>query len=202
MDIITFMVTVFYYTDNWLAGKQVRQRGPQPSLSDSEVLTMEIVGEFLSLDEDQAIYCYFQRHWADWFPTIRQVHRTTFVRQAANLWKVKEQLWQYVLSQIEYDPQVAIVDSFPVPVCRFARAYRCRLFQAQAAYGYDELAKQTFYGFRAHVLAVLDLTEGTQGWVTGIIGRPLRRNSWPNKTCACLPRTSRVSPSNAPGRCA
>ena len=65
MDIITFMVTVFYYTDNWLAGKQVRQRGPKPSLSDSEVLTMEIVGEFLSLDEDQAIYCYFQRHWTD-----------------------------------------------------------------------------------------------------------------------------------------
>jgi hypothetical protein len=201
MDIITFMVTVFYHTDNWLADKQVRQRGPQPILSDSEVLTMEIVGEFLSLDEVQAIYHYFQRHWADWFPAIRQVHRTTFVRQAANLWKVKEQLWQYVLSQIEYDPQVAIVDSFPVPICRFARAYRCRLFQAQAAYGHDEMAKQTFYGFRAHVRvcwpgvivgleltpanthdvkAVLDLTEGTQGWILG------DRNYWSPNTAEIL----------------
>jgi hypothetical protein len=215
MDIITFMVTVFYYTDNWLAGKQVRQRGPQPSLSDSEVLTMEIVGEFLGLDEDQSIYRYFQRHWADWFPAIRHIHRTTFVRQAANLWKVKEQLWQQVLSQIEYDPQVAIVDSFPVPVCRFARAYRCRLFQAQATYGYDDLAKQTFYGFRAHVRvcwpgvivgleltpahthdvkALLDLTEGTQGWVLG------DRNYWSPVTtemltsqnlCLLAPRKSR-----------
>lgn len=203
MDIITFMVTVFYYTDNWLADKQLRQRGPRPSLSDSEVLTMEIVGEFLGLDEDQAIYRYFQRHWADWFPAMRQVHRTTFARQAANLWKVKEQLWQYVLSQIEYDPQVAIVDSFPVPVCRFARAYRCRLFQTQAAYGYDDLAKQTYYGFRAHVrvcwpgvivgleltpanihdvTALLDLTEGTQGWVLG------DRNYWSPTTAALLTR--------------
>lgn len=201
MDIITFMVTVFYYTDNWLEGKQLRQRGPQPTLSDSEVLTMEIVGEFLGLDEDQAIYRYFQRHWADWFPAMRWVHRTTFARQAANLWQVKEQLWQYVLSQIEYDPQMALVDSFPIPICRFARAYRCRLFQAEAAYGYDELAKQTFYGFRAHVRvcwpgvivgleltsantpdlkALQDLTEGTQGWVLG------DRNYWSPTTTQVL----------------
>ena len=193
MDIITFVVTVFYYTDNWLKGKQVRQRGPQPTLSDSEVLTMEIVGEFLGLDNDQALYRYFQNHWADWFPAIRQLHRTTFTRQAANLWGVKQQLWQYVLSQIVYDKHLSMVDSFPVPVCRFARAYRCRLFRGEATYGYDELAKQTFYGFRAHVRvcwpgvivglelmpanlpdlkALEDLTEAAQGWVLG------DRNYW------------------------
>lgn len=198
MDISTFMVTVFYHTDNWMKGKSVRQRGPQPTLTDSEVLTMEIVGEFLGLDEDQAIYDYFQRHWADWFPGIRQVHRTTFARQAANLWKVKEHLWQYLLSLIDYDPYVSLVDSFPVPVCRFARAYRCRVFRAEAAYGYDELTKQTFYGFRAHVRvcwpgvivgleltpanihdlkALEDLTDEVQGWLVA------DRNYWsPSRT--------------------
>lgn len=201
MDISTFMVTVFYHTDNWMKGKAVRQRGPQPSLTDSEVLTMEIVGEFLSLDEDRAIYDYFQRHWADWFPAIRQVHRTTFARQAANLWKVKEQLWQYLLSQIDYDPYVSLVDSFPVPVCRFARAYRCRVFRAEAAYGYDELSKQTFYGFRAHVRvcwpgvivgveltaanihdlnALQDLTDQLGGWLLA------DRNYWSPVRCEML----------------
>ncbi len=46
---------------------------------------------------------------------------------------------------------ISIIDSFPVPVCRFARAKRCKRFAGEAAFGYDEMAKQTFYGFRAHL---------------------------------------------------
>ena len=37
-----------------------------------------------------------------------------------------------------------------VSVCRFARADRCRLSGGWAAYGRDEVARQTYYGFRAH----------------------------------------------------
>ena len=151
MDITTFMITVYCFIDDWLKDKRIRQRGPQPTLSDSEVLTMEVVGEFLGIDEELALYRYFRRHWAAWFPQLQQVDRTTYTRQMANLWRVKEALWQAVLQQVTYDPQLAFVDSFPVPVCRFARAYRCRKLRGLAAFGHDELAKQTFYGLRAHV---------------------------------------------------
>jgi hypothetical protein len=74
------------------------------------------------------------------------VHRTTFVRQAANLWAVKAQLRQQLLGQVSFDPQVLILDSFPMPVRRFGRAYRCRRLAGLAAFGRDEGAKQTFYG--------------------------------------------------------
>jgi hypothetical protein len=37
------------------------------------------------LDTDKALYRYFQRHYAHFFPNLRRVHRTTFSRQAANL---------------------------------------------------------------------------------------------------------------------
>ena len=151
MDVTTFMITVYCFIDDWLKAKRVRQRGPQPRLSDSEVLTMEVVGEFLSIDDEMALYRYFRRYWASWFPRLGEVDRTTYTRQMANLWRVKEKLWQALLQQITYDPQLAFVDSFPVPVCRFARAYRCRKLRGLAAFGYDELAKQTFYGLRAHV---------------------------------------------------
>lgn len=151
MDLSTFMATVFCKIDDWMKDKKLRQRGPQPTLYDSEVLTMEVVGEFLGMDEDKTIYTYFRRHWSDWFPGIARIHRTTFVRQAANLWSVKRALWQHVLSQIEMDTELSIIDSFPVPLCRFARAYRCKLMPEAAAYGYDELSRQKFYGFRAHV---------------------------------------------------
>ena len=152
MDLSTFMVEVFCLIDDWLADKKLRTRGPRPTLHDSEVLTMEVLGEFLGIDEDKSIYTYFRQHWSAWFPGIAQVHRTTFTRQSANLWAVKQALWQHILGQIELDPVVSIIDSFPVPVCRFARAYRCKLMPDAAAFGYDELARQKFYGFRAHVL--------------------------------------------------
>jgi hypothetical protein len=94
MDLSTFIVSVFCLTDDWLQeGRRIRQRGPEPTLADSEVLTMEIVGEFLGIDTDEGIYTYFRRHYAKWFPALlRGVHRTTFTRQAANLWVVKRML--------------------------------------------------------------------------------------------------------------
>lgn len=45
--------------------------GFTPRLSDSEVITMEIVGEVLGHDGDKAIWAYFRRHWAAWFPGAR-----------------------------------------------------------------------------------------------------------------------------------
>ena len=153
MDLSTFIVAVFCLVDDQLKGRRIRQRGPTPMLSDSEVLTIEVVGEFLGLDTDKALYRYFRRHYAQWFPALGKVHRTTFARQAANLWKLKEELWQELLALTPHDPALAICDSMPSfgTACLFARAYRCRRFRGEAAFGKDTLLKQTFYGFRVHV---------------------------------------------------
>lgn len=152
MDLNTFIITVFCLVDDWLEGKKPhRERGPEPKLSDSEVLTIEIVGEFLSIDTEKGFYAYFRNHYAEWFPALREVHRTTFTRQAANLWVLKEKLWKHLLDRISFDPKISLMDSFPVPVCRFARAYRCRRLAEVSAFGYDEMTKQTFYGLRAHL---------------------------------------------------
>lgn len=151
MDISTFLIIVYCLVDDRLKGHKLRKRGPQPRLSDSEVITMEIVGEFLGIDTDKGIYTFFKRHYANWFPAMRSIHRTTFARQAANLWKIKEQIWQGLLEQMPYDRQISLVDSFPMPVCRFARANRCRRLREQTAFGYDEVTRQTFLGLRAHL---------------------------------------------------
>jgi hypothetical protein len=154
VDLDTFIVETFCLIDDGLKAlppdRPVRSRGPMPHLADSEVLTMEVVGEYLGLDRDTAIYAYFRRHYGAFFPALRHVHRTTFARQAANLWAVKEWLWQRVLRQVPHEPGFALVDSFPIPACQFARAYRCRRFRGEAAFGKDTLVRQTFYGFRLH----------------------------------------------------
>lgn len=155
MSLDDFITTVFCLIDDFLIdlldGQRLRQRGPRPTVPDSVVLTCEIVGEFLSYDTDSGIFRYFRRHHAALFPELLAVCRTTFTRQAANLWKIKEHLHTYLHRHIDGDRRVTITDSFPVPVCRFARAPRCQRLAAEAAYGYDELARQTFYGLRAHV---------------------------------------------------
>jgi hypothetical protein len=205
MDLADFIIAVFCVIDDLLPvatrGRRIRQRGPYPRLADSEVLTMEVVGEYLSLRTDSAVFAYFRAHWASFFPAVAHLHRTTFARQAANLWAVKERLWQVVLAHTPYDPSLALVDSFPLPVCQFARAYRCRRFRGEAAYGKDTLIRQTFYGFRVHVRlcwpgliarfclapanvsepAVLpDLVAATSGTVIG------DRNYWAPKLTAAL----------------
>jgi hypothetical protein len=153
VDLDTFIISVFCVVDDWLTTqKKLRQRGPNPDLADSEVLTMEIVGEFLGIDTERGLYAYFRRHYAaGWFPALSKIHRTTFTRQAANLWAVKEKLWKHLLSRIHFDPEVSLIDSSPMPTCRFARAYRCRRLAEESAFGFDEMSKQTFYGLRAHL---------------------------------------------------
>jgi len=151
VDLNTFIVSVFCLIDDRIEDRALRARGPLPKLSDAEVLTIEVVGEFLGIDTDEGIFRYFRRHYGEWFPTLAEVHRTTFARQAANLWKVKERLWQELLSLAPHDPTLAICDSMPLPACLFARAYRCKRFRGEAAFGKDTLLRQTFYGFRVHM---------------------------------------------------
>ena len=155
MDLETLIIAVFCLVDDFVRDlcrdRDLRRRGPAPVLADSEVLTVEIVGEFLGLDTDQGLHAYFRRHFGHPFPALRAVHRTTFARQAANLWGVKQALWRHLAAATRHDPALALIDSLPVPACRFARAHRCRSFRGFAAFGYDALAHQTYYGLRLHL---------------------------------------------------
>ena len=111
------------------------------------MLTIEVVGEFLGIDTNSGLYHYFRRHFGEWFPDLMGIHRTNFLRQAANLWLVKRTLWQDLVKQVPQDGLITVIDNFLVPVCRFARAPRCQGFRGQAAFGHDEVARQTYYGF-------------------------------------------------------
>jgi len=194
MDLNTFIVLIYCFIADWLAEQpRYRERGPQPRVSDAEILTIEVVGIWLGLATDKAIFGYFQRHYGDWFPELRAIHRTTFVRQSANLWAVKVQLWRQLLRWIDHDPTDNIIDSMPLSVCRFARANRCRRLREVSAYGYDEVARQKHFGLRVHarvampgVVCDLELLpanvhdlEAAEIMLMGVTGQVLAdRNYW------------------------
>jgi hypothetical protein len=197
MDLDTLIITWFCWIDEGIkeitGDRRLRQRGPAPALADSEVLTMEVVGEDLGLDQDSALFAYFQRHWSHFFPQPRHLHRTTFVRQATNLRGLKDPLGWWLRERLPHDPTLAILDSLAIAVCQFTRAPRCQRFAGEAGSGQDQLTRRVFYGVRLHariwwpgvisqievtpgygseLAAALDLTAATQGLVIG------DRNFW------------------------
>jgi hypothetical protein len=130
---------------------RLRSRGPRTTaLADSEVVTIEVVGELWGIADDKALYGFFRRYHAAEFPALLRVHRTTFARQAANLCWVKRRVQRRLAERLGGGP-LWLVDSLPLPACRFARARTCRRFAGAAAWGFDPVAVKAFYGFRLHL---------------------------------------------------
>lgn len=155
MSIGEFIITVFCLIEDQLEsllnGKKLRQRGFRTKLTDSEVITMEIVGEFLGFDQDKNIWKYFRQYWNHFFPQIPD--RTNFARQAANLHTLKQMLHEKLAGLLgAYQDKLHIVDGLPIPVCKFARAHFSRIFKGNAAHGYCATKQERFYGFRGHLV--------------------------------------------------
>ena len=166
MSIEDFIITVFCIIDDELEklldGAKLRQRGRHTKLADSEVITMEIVGEFLGNDCDKSIWEYFRGHWSHLFPIIPD--RSNFARQAANLHMVKKKLQERLAINLgALADSLHLIDGFPMPVCKFARAHFSRIFKGRAAYGYCATKKERYYGFHGHLVisSIGVITAGT-----------------------------------------
>lgn len=134
-------------------------------MSDAEVITMEIVGEFLGIDTDKGIWSYFRNHWLSWFPQLGS--RTTFSKQSSDMWYIKQLIMEGLTKQLEATLEsVHLVDGFLVPVCQFARAKQCARFKGGAQYGHCAAKKQTYYGFHGQILI------GSSGTITSFTLTP------------------------------
>jgi hypothetical protein len=150
-----FIIAVFCCVEDLWAeitqGQRIRAKGFAPALSDTEVLTMEIVAESQNIDTDKGIWQYFRRHWQQWFPHLGS--RSTFVRQAANLWQYKAVMQQSLANTLgAFADDLHLVDGLPIPLCAFSRASGCDLFPEVATYGYCAAKQEIYYGFHGHLL--------------------------------------------------
>jgi hypothetical protein len=122
-DEILFMIAVYCLVDDCyqeMFPEGVRQRGFNPELSDVEALTIVIVGEYLGLERDKAIFEYFYKHYRGWFPGLTD--RTLLVRQWANLWQVEQMIWQKLVKDSGSNlTTYQVIDTLPVPLCSLKR---------------------------------------------------------------------------------
>lgn len=139
---------------------QNRKNIVKANLSDSEIITIAIMGEVCGIDSENAWFKYVSKNFKDLFPTIGD--RSRYNRTRRNLLNVIEVIRSNMVEYMTNNSNVFIVDSMPIPVCKFARAYFSKRFKTIAEYGYCAAKKENYYGFKLHALTTID------GYITNI----------------------------------
>ena len=132
-------------------------------LSDSEIITISIIGEMMSNDSEKAWLSYVSKNLKDLFP--RMCERSRFNRVRRNLVRVIDYL-RFCLNACfdACEGDLRIADSFPLQVCEFGRANFCRSFAGYgASYGVCASKNLTYYGYKAHALCTAN------GFITDFI---------------------------------
>lgn len=158
-----FIIHVYCALADRIGTTRVRRAGFLPKLSDAEALTLVVVGEFLGMHQDTAIWRYFKTHYAAWFPKLGS--RSSFVRQCANLLPMQQRLLSQLFESSRAD-LLHMQDGVPIPVMRYVRASRDRCFKGEAAFGYCACKKEKYYGFLGHV------TIDSEGKLSGFLLTP------------------------------
>jgi hypothetical protein len=133
-------------------------RGPEPGCSDSELITMALVGECRGWTKETELVAHWRerRHL---FPVVPE--RSRFNRRRRALMHAINALRQGVLAVLDLaqDRQCAI-DSLPVPVLQFhlvPAAPSAATWRSEgAAFGKVPTKKQTIFGDKLHLLVTLN----------------------------------------------
>jgi hypothetical protein len=125
-------------------------------LSDSEVITISIVGELFTIDSENAWHGFCKKNMKDLFPKL--CDRTRFNRARRNLHAVIEEIRKELSSLTELaEEPYRIIDSIPIPVCKFGRGRFHKTFKGYGAtYGKCPSKKETYLGYKLHMLTTLE----------------------------------------------
>jgi len=132
-----------------------KRSGPQPQCSDSELLTMALVGECRGWDVETEMLSHWKEH-RDLFPHIPSQSR--FNRRRRNLMMAFNLIRKAVLRVLDLAlDQQCVIDSLPVPVVQFYLAPGSTGdWKAHGAtYGKASSRKETIFGFKLHLLITM-----------------------------------------------
>jgi hypothetical protein len=152
MSIQEFIISVYLFIEDFYQSvviQPLRRRGFPPALTDAEIITIQVVGEFLGMDTDKSIWSYFKNNWLDWFPALGSY--PNFCKHCANLWWVSQQIMVKLRNMFTQD-NIHFIDGFPIPVCHYARARRHKNFRADATFSYCAAKQEKYYGFKGHLV--------------------------------------------------
>ncbi|NQG75181.1 IS982 family transposase [Streptococcus suis] len=118
-------------------------------VSDESILVLLLLQAELGMTSQRHFYtiCHL-------FPCGQLLERSRFNRRSKQLiWLV--QLIRKAMSEMLPSDKLAIIDSFPVPLCQPVRNHRVTIFKGLADIGYNASKHLWFYGFKVHMLVTL-----------------------------------------------
>lgn len=133
--------------------------GPRSTFSDSELITLTLVAELVGLDNETVFLDYVARNHRSLFPLLpgnsRYNRRRRALGEATNT--IRRHLLGFLLALLPPDERpLCVIDSLPLPVVGFHHARGQHRWYGWARYGYNATKKQTFSGFKLHLLTTAD----------------------------------------------
>ncbi len=128
----------------------LRQRGPRPTFSDSEVITVALIAETFFHGHEELCLAFVRQYHHDLFP--RLLDDTRFNRRRRLIAGLIEAIRQFYTAELIHpDDPVRLVDSAPIPVCTYMRSNHCQTVMGSDYCGIMTSRRAKLYGFRIHL---------------------------------------------------
>lgn len=172
MDLETFFTTVYVLVDDWykqaIAPHKPVQCGVKADMSDSEVLTLALAGQWrgsVPWDSERGVVRYVQTHAKHLFP--KMLHRSAFNRRSRCLYGVLVRLQEALAEDLETPDDIyECVDCQPLPAFSCGQAQRSQqhwLWTSQRGYG----GTQGSFYWGDKLLLSVSRSGAVTGWVIG-----------------------------------
>lgn len=159
IDMVSLLTIIFVLVDEWyqrigqtlLTGKP----GVKPAFSDSEMLTLMLVHDFLPYPGETQYIGYIRANYSREFPKL--VDQSQYNRRARKLGYMAELLRREWLGQLGIgDPDQLLVDTKPIPVVGYKRTKSHSEFAGSADYGHCAARQLNYFGYKLVMLTTLD----------------------------------------------
>lgn len=154
-DIPTLFTHVFILVDDWFKQHPRQGAGRKPLFSDSEVVTLLLMMDFLPYPSERQYLSYVRANHLNLFP--RLLDQSGFnIRARALRYKV-EQLRQFLHKKLVRESQAyLLMDSKPVPVLSYKRNKDSSDFLGSANYGVCTSRALKYFGYKLIMLSTLE----------------------------------------------
>ena len=130
-------------------GRPLRLSGPEPSFSDSEVITVSLVIETFFQGHEEVGYAFVAQYLADMFPKLLDLDRFN-VRRRQLIGVIEALRREWRDQKIDRTDPVRLVDSAPVSLMTYTRGARCKSVIGSQFFGVITSKKAKVFGLRLH----------------------------------------------------
>ncbi len=136
-------------------GGPLRASGPEPTFSDSEVITVSLIIETFFQGHEEVGYAFVAQYLREMFPNLIDLDRFNVRRR--ELLAVIEAIRRYWRDQ-QLDPhdRLRLVDSAPITLMTYPRGARCRSVVGNQYFGVVTSKKGKVFGLRLHLTTTVD----------------------------------------------